>query len=164
MKEEFRKKLLVELLKNSRRSDRDLARALDSSQPTVSRNRKRIEQEGLIRSYSVIPHWSKLGFEILALTFTKMRPEILSAEMIGKVKDYAARFPNAIFATTGEGFGMTGLIVSLHKDYRDYAQKLSLFRMDWGKYMEDIKSFVSVTGEGTIKEFSFEYLAKSLQS
>jgi DNA-binding Lrp family transcriptional regulator len=164
MREEFRKKLLVELIKNSRRSDRELARVLDSSQPTISRNRKKIEHEGLIRSYTIIPDWSKLGFEILAFTFTKMRPEILSEEMIGKVKTYAAKFPDAIFATTGEGFGMTGLIVSLHKNYRDYAQKLSIFRMDWGKYMEDIKSFVTVPGEGEIKEFSFAYLAQALSS
>ena len=59
---------------------------------------------------------------------------------------------------------MTGVIVSLHEDYRDYAQKPSLFRMDWGKYMEDIKSFVMVLGEGEIKEFSFAYLAKAVSS
>lgn len=164
MREELKKKLVVELLKNSRRSDRDLARVLDSSQPTISRNRRKIEHEGLIRSYTIIPDWGKLGFEILAFTFTKMRPEILSEEMIGKVKKYASKFPNAIFASTGEGFGMTGLIVSFHKDYRDYAQKLALFRIDWGKYMEDIKSFVTVSGEGTIKEFSFRYLASALLS
>ncbi len=164
MRKELRKKLLVELIKNSRRSDRDLARVLGSSQPTISRNRRKIEREGLITSYTIIPDWGKLGFEILAFTFTRMRPEILSEEMIGKVKEYAAKFPNAIFATTGEGLGMTGLIVSLHEDYRDYAQKLAIFRMDWGKYMEDIKSFVTVTGEGTIKDFSFKYLAQALRS
>lgn len=155
---------MAEFLKNSRRSDRELARALNCSQPTVTRTRKRIEREGYIRSYTIIPNWRKLGFEIMAFTFTKMRPEILSEELVGKVKQYAARFPNAIFATSGEGLGMTGVIVSLHRDYRDYAQKLFLFRMDWGKYMENIQSFVTVPGEGEIKELSFTYLAKTLRS
>ncbi len=164
MREELKKRLLAELLKNSRRSDRELARALGSSQPTITRTRQKIEREGLIRSYTVIPDWRKLGFEIMAFTFTKMHPEILSEELVSKVKEYAAKFPNAIFATSGEGLGMTGVIVSLHEDYGDYVQKLSLFRMDWGKYMEDIQSFVIVPGEGEIKEFSFAYLVHALLS
>ena len=162
MKENLAWKLLSELLKNSRRSDRELARALGISQPTITRTRQKIEREGYIKTYTIIPDWKKLGFEIIAFTFTKMRPEILSPELFGKVKEYAAKFPNAIFATSGEGLGMTGVIMSLHKDYRDYVQKLSLFRMDWGKYMENIESFVTVPGEGEIKELSFTYLAKTL--
>jgi len=161
MLKELQKKLLVELLKDAKRSDRELARVLHSSQPTITRARQKIEREGFIKSYTFIPDWRKLGFEIMAFTFTKMRPEILSEEMIGKVKKYAAKFPNAILATSGEGLGMTGVIISLH---RDYAQKLSLFRMDWGKYMEDIQSFVTVPGEGEIKELSFTYLAQALLS
>ncbi len=164
MKENLAWKLLSELLKNSRRSDRELARALGISQPTITRTRQKIEREGYIKTYTIIPDWKKLGFEIIAFTFTKMRPEILSPELFGKVKEYAAKFPNAIFATSGEGLGMTGVIMSLHKDYRDYVQKLSLFRMDWGKYMENIESFVTVPGEGEIKELSFTYLAKTLLS
>ena len=164
MREKLKKRLLAELLKNSRRSDRELARALGSSQPTITRTRQKIEREGLIRSYTIIPDWRKLEFEIMAFTFTKMRPEIRSEELFAKVKEYAAKFPNAIFATSGEGLGMSGVIVSLHKDYRDYAQKLALFRMDWGKYMENIQSFVIVPGEGEIKEFSFAYLTNALLS
>lgn len=162
MKESMKLGLLAELLKNSRRSDRELARVLKVSQPTVTRVRSKVEREGYIRSYTIIPDWKKLGFEIMAFTFTKMRPEILSDEMIGKVKSYAARFPNAILATSGEGMGMTGVIISLHRNYRDYVQKLSLFRMDWGKYMESIQSFVTVPGEGEVKELSFTYPSNAL--
>jgi len=34
-----------------------------------------------------------------------MRPEILSEELVSNVKSYAAKFPNAIFATSGVGMG-----------------------------------------------------------
>jgi hypothetical protein len=91
-----------------------------------------------------------------------MDPKIVSVDLIDKVREYAAKFSNAIFASTGEGLGMTGVIISLHKDYRDYAQKLTLFRNDWGQYMEDIQSFVMVTDENVIKELSFKYLDESL--
>ncbi|UCG37249.1 MAG: hypothetical protein JSV64_02950 [Candidatus Bathyarchaeota archaeon] len=153
---------MIELLRNSKESDRKLARKLGVSQPTITRTRGRIEREGFIRSYTIIPDWRKLGFEIMALTFVKMDPKVVSEDLIGKVRDYASKFPNAFFASTGEGLGMTGVIMSLHKDYRHYAQKLGEFRSDWGQYMEDIKSFIMVTDEGIIKEFSFKYINEDL--
>jgi DNA-binding Lrp family transcriptional regulator len=156
------KRLLIELLRNSKESDRKLAKKLGVSQPTVTRTRSKIEKEGLVRDYTIIPDWRKLGFEIMALTFTKMDPKIRSKELYDKVKKYAAEFPNAFFASSGEGLGMTGVIMSLHRDYRDYARKLARFRADWGPHMESIQSFVIVIGEGEIKEFSFRYLDESL--
>jgi DNA-binding Lrp family transcriptional regulator len=162
MRKELLNKLVVELLRNSKASDRALAKKLGVSQPTVTRTRSNMEREKLIRSYTIMPDWRKLGFEIFALTFVKMDPKVMSAEVIGKVKDYALKFHNSFFASTGEGLGMTGVIMSLHKDYRDYSQKLSLFRRDWGQYMENIQSFVMVTDEGTIKEFSFKYVSEDI--
>lgn len=162
MRKELVRKLLIELLKNSKQSDRKLAKKLGVSQPTITRTRGKLESEGLIRSYTIIPDFKKLGFEIFAFTFTKMSPEIVSDEMLGKVKEYASKFSNAFFATVGEGLGMTGLIASIHRDYRDYAQKLALFRKDWGSYMEDIQSFIMVVDEGVIKDFSFKYIDENL--
>jgi len=41
-------KFISELMKNSRRSDRELARVLGLSQPTVGRMMKKLEKEGII--------------------------------------------------------------------------------------------------------------------
>ncbi len=153
---------MVELLRNSKASDRSLAKKLGVSQPTITRTRSNLERERLIRSYTIMPDWRKLGFEIFALTFVKMDPKVMSAEVIGKVRDYALKFNNSFYASTGEGLGMTGVIMSLHRDYRDYSQKLAVFRRDWGQYMEDIQSFIMVTDEGTIKEFSFKYINEDI--
>ena len=159
---EIQKKLLAELLKNSKRSDRELARILDSSQPTITRTRQKLEREGLIRDYTIVADWKKLGFELMAFTFLKMRPEIRSEEMLRNVKQYAAKFPFAIYVGFGEGFGMTGVVVALHKNYSEYVHDLSLFRMEWKDYLEDVKSFVTALGEGEVKELSFKYLAKAI--
>jgi DNA-binding Lrp family transcriptional regulator len=162
MQKELKKKLIIELLRNSKASDRTLAKKLGVSQPTITRTRSSLEREKLIRSYTIMPDWRKLGFDIFALTFVKMDPKVVSAELIGKVRDYANEFSNSFFASSGEGLGMTGVIMSLHKDYRDYFQGLALFRRDWGQYMEDIQSFIMVTDEGTIKEFSFKYITEDI--
>ena len=57
---------------------------------------------------------------------------------------------------------MTGVVVALHRNYREYMHDLSLFRMEWKDYVEDIKSFVTALGEAEVKELSFTYLAKAL--
>ena len=65
-------KLLFELMKDSHRSDRRLAKALGVSQPTVTRRRATIE-ENFIDGYTVIPKFGKIGFEIAAFTFLKSK-------------------------------------------------------------------------------------------
>ncbi len=162
MRKRFNERLLIELLRDSKQSDRKLAKKLGVSQPTITRTRTKLEREGYIKHYTFIPDMRKMGFEIIAFTFVKMDPAVLTQEVLEKVMVYAAKFPNGIFASTGEGMGMTGVIIGVHKDYRDYAKKLALFRSDWAEYLEDIQSFVMTTEEGVIKDFSFKYLDESL--
>jgi DNA-binding Lrp family transcriptional regulator len=75
-------RLISELIKNSRRSDRELAKALHVSQPTVTRRRALIEKE-LIDGYTTIPKWEKLGYELFAITFVKIKSFIASKEKHG---------------------------------------------------------------------------------
>jgi DNA-binding Lrp family transcriptional regulator len=58
--------LLSELVKNSKQSDRELAKKTGASQPTVTRTRTRLEKEGYIKEYTIIPDFSKLGFELMS--------------------------------------------------------------------------------------------------
>ena len=67
-------KLVSELMKNSRRSDRELARLIGVSQPTVSRMIKNLEKEGIIQEYTMIPDMIKLGIEIVAITRVALEP------------------------------------------------------------------------------------------
>ena len=68
MRKELPQKLLRELLKNSKRSDRDLAKILKVSQPTITRTRHKLEKSGMIQDYTIIPDFEKMGFEILVVT------------------------------------------------------------------------------------------------
>ena len=106
MRKELTKRLLIELLRNSKQSDRALAKKLGVSQPTITRTRAKLEREGFIKHYTIIPDLRKLGFEIFAFTFVKMDPKVLTEELINRVREYAAAFPNGIFASTGETEGI----------------------------------------------------------
>jgi DNA-binding Lrp family transcriptional regulator len=79
-------KLISELMKNSRRSDRELAKVIGVSQPTVSRMISRLQKVGVIREYTMIPDFYKLGYKILALTFVKLK-KTLSQEELEKVRE-----------------------------------------------------------------------------
>jgi DNA-binding Lrp family transcriptional regulator len=55
-------KILFELIKNARRSDRELAKAIRVSQPTVTRTRTKLEKMGLVKEYTIIPDLRKMGY------------------------------------------------------------------------------------------------------
>jgi DNA-binding Lrp family transcriptional regulator len=158
MRKELPQKLLRELLKNSKRSDRDLAKILKVSQPTITRTRHKLEKSGMIQDYTIVPNFTQMGFEIIAVTLLKMRPEIRTPEALEEAKKYTERFSNAIFAATGEGMGMTSVIISFHRNITDYHRKWNQMRLDWKDFVEDIQSFVVSLEEGEIKRFSLTHL------
>ncbi len=159
MRKELPQKLLRELIRNSRQSDRELAKVLGVSQPTITRARHKLEREGIIQDYTIVPNFRKMGFEILALTFLKMRPEILSPEVMEEARKYAEKFPNGIFVSAGEGLGMTTVIIAFHRNYTDYHKHLNQMRVDWKDFTDEIKSFIIAIGEGgEYKRFSLTYL------
>jgi len=156
MKQEKLIKLLSELTKNSKRSDRDLAKILAISQPTVTRLRKTLEKEA-IKQYTIIPNLSLLGFDIVAFIFSRSKE--LVHPLWEQGKKWTGQQPSVVFATTGQGIDADALMVSVHKDYADFVKFYHTFRRDWGKYLEDFKVFlISISGSVIMKSFTFNYL------
>lgn len=152
--------LLLELLKDSKRSDRELAKVLDVSQPTVSRMRSRLVKEGIIRDFTVIPDFLKMGFEIMAITCVKIKEKTIN-EMEKKAEEYMKTQPNIIFAGGGaQGMGKNGLMISLHDSYSDFSNFLTNHMMDWGDIIEDHFSILVSLRERIVKPFSLKYLAE----
>jgi DNA-binding Lrp family transcriptional regulator len=135
-------KVIVELMKNSHRSDRELARAIGVSQPTLSRTRNKLEQQGIIKEYTVIPDCLQLGLMLLSITFTKMKGP-LSKEILDdlkkRVRDTMTEHPSAlILGNTGMGCNADYVAIAFHKDYGEYT-----------KFMRDIREFPSVNIDET---------------
>src|SRR3972149_3180018 len=100
MKQEKLVRLLFELIKNSKRSDRDLGKTLNMSQPTVTRLRKVLEKEAMSQ-YTIIPNLSYLDFDILAFTFARTKE--LVQPLWDEGKKWAEKQPCVLFVTTGQG-------------------------------------------------------------
>jgi DNA-binding Lrp family transcriptional regulator len=160
-KEKEKLRLLHELIRGSRRSDRELAKVLKISQPTVTRKRTRLEAERYIQEYTIVPNIAKMGFEIIAFTFlafTEARSELLE-----KAREWAKRQPNIVYASDGEGLGMNSAIISVHRNYASFSRLITALRQDWQPNLKDVQSFILSANrpELTIKSFSFKYLEKA---
>ena len=171
MKKELTRKLLSELLKDSKRSDRELAKVLGVSQPTVTRRRNQLVEEGMIREFTIIPDFAKLGFEIMAFSFYAWTPEANKTlnqhqdEILQKLSAFLAAHPNVFFTSNGQGFGMERMMISLHKNYTDYAKLMSDVQREWGQYLPQSASFlVSLEQDVVGRHFRFRTLGEALSS
>jgi len=158
-KDETKIRLLFELIKNARRSDRDLAKVMKISQPTVTRKRTILEREGLIREYTVVPNLEKIGYQIMAFTFLSFE-QPPKPELLERAREWTKKQTSIVFAADGTGISMNSVMVSVHKDYASYSKLLTKLREDWQPNLKDAQSFIICVNrpELLIKQFSFRYL------
>lgn len=158
-------KLLWELVKNSRRSDRQLAKVLRSSQPTVTRRRAKLEKD-FVMGYTTVPKWEKIGFELIAFTFVKTRVRYAKSEeresAIRETREWFMKQPNVLFSIAGKGMGWDGMCVSLHKSYSDFAEFIRKHDSELSDVIVESQSFTADMHPAAIlKSFHFKYLAKA---
>ena len=157
------RRLLFELVKNCRRSDRDLAKILNVSQPTITRKRAFIEKE-FIDSYTAIPKWSKIGYNLFVITLVKVRAEVASKEKYDAVRKRAllwlSRQPNVLMSTGSRGGGVDSFMISLHKTYADFDKFVHDYRLELGDLIDDSQSIiVNLAGDEVVRHFSLKSLA-----
>jgi len=156
--------IISELIKNPRLSDRQAAKKLGISQPTITRRRIELEKERLL-DYTSIPDLTKLGFEILSITFGNRAARPQHAELqIQKAKDFMEKHPNLIFVSSGLGFGSDRVVISVHRDYSDYSKFQQEIRQEWGEIMTITGSFViSLVSDSILRHITFKYLAELMK-
>ena len=143
-------KLVSELMKNSRRSDRELAKVLHVSQPTATRLRQRMEKEGIIKEYTMIPDFPKLGYEIMAIIFWKLSHTLSPKEreeMYGAAREMGRQHPRThLLVMNGMGLGHDMVLVSFHKDYSEYADYIRDAREAAGSKMKTYMDLDGIEG------------------
>ena len=160
-------KVLSELMKNAKISDRELAKKIRYSQPTVTRARWKLEKEGYIREYTVIPNFHKLGYEILAVTLFKYKKSF-DAEKIKKAKKILGEsFKEGpfeiIMAERGMGGGYNAMMMSIHRDYKSFTGLMSWAQQFYDLELGEFQSFlVNLAGEVRYQPLTFSFLAKHL--
>jgi len=163
---EVERRLVSELMMNCRRSDRQLAKALGVSQPTVTRTLHKLEKDGVIKEYCMIPDFTKVGYTLLAVTFVKLRTQ-LNQDELKKARETAKEglkiFPNFIMLERGIGLNYDGIFLSFHEDYSSFTQlKKWLAKFDYLE-VDRIDSFlVNLNDEVHYRSLTFSTLAKHI--
>jgi DNA-binding Lrp family transcriptional regulator len=157
-------KLLFELMKDSHRSDRRLAKALGVSQPTVTRRRALLE-ENFIEGYTVIPKFGKIGYELAAFTFIKSKLKQKKGqekeEALRNMKEWYLKQPNVILVADGRGMGWDAICISLHENFTDYTEFIRAQDSELADFIIENQTFHADLKPGlVIKPFHLKYLAE----
>ena len=133
------KQVLIELAKNSRLSDRELASKLRTSQPTITRIRTKLMQEGFLDRVLMIPDVQKLGIHMHAFTFVRAH----NPAAVKKMSQWANEQPVVLFASEGEGLqNHTFVLESMHSDFSEYTSFVKGFREKFAGQFSDVAPFL----------------------
>jgi len=160
-------RLISELVKDSHVSDRKLAKRLGTSQPTVSRLRNRLEKDGYIQEYTIIPDFGKLGYRIMALTFIRLK-----ATMTNKIVEEARKVAaeslktgpyEIVMLERGIGCASQGVVVSYHRNYTGYRKLRKWLEQFTFLDVDRIDSFlIDLNDKVRYRPLTFKALAQHL--
>jgi DNA-binding Lrp family transcriptional regulator len=159
-------KILSELMKNAKISDRQLAKKLGVSQPTVTRRRAGLEVE-VIDGYTTVPKWEKIGYKLLTVILIKSKPIYSTKERYAAIRkrgiEWLLNQPNVIMGGSCEGLGVNSFMLSIHKNYGEYDEFIHLLRMEMGDLIDDLKTLIINLSAGErLKPLHLRYLAEAL--
>jgi DNA-binding Lrp family transcriptional regulator len=163
---ELARKLLSELLKNSRRSDRELAKAIGTSQPTTTRLRNKLEKEGYIKEYTILPNFNKIGYTIMAMNFIKLDPKVTDREIEvfrKKHPDTMGKDPfGVVLIHRGIGLGYDSVIVTFHQNYASYDAFRNHVKRSMGASVTEMNTFLISLEEDNTLPPTFSFIARQI--
>lgn len=163
---ELARKLLSELLKNSRRSDRELAKAIGTSQPTTTRLRNKLQKEGYIKEYTILPNFNKMGYTIMAMNFIKLDPKVTENQIEGfrhAHPDTMGKDPfGVVLIHRGIGMGYDSVIVSFHQNYASYDTFRNHVKRMMGESITEMNAFLISLEEDNTVQPTFSFLARQI--
>ena len=157
--------LISELLRNSRRSDRELSKKLGVSQPTVSRMIKRLEGQGIIKEYTIIPDFAKIGYQLFTVTLVKHKENLSSKEFSEHAEKALERAksgesPEMVMAEVGIGLGYDAVILAYARDYSSHREFIDRIRSFQHLEAGETQSFiVNLNGKDRYRPLTHQTLA-----
>lgn len=116
----YDKKILKELQKDSSISNANLAKKINLSPSACLSRTKNLRDKGIIKSYSTTLDEAKLGFEVTAIVLVNLSP--LNRENIHSFLDSVKMYPQIqeCYTLTGNHDYMLKIIAKNMKDYHNF--------------------------------------------
>jgi DNA-binding Lrp family transcriptional regulator len=116
MLDEIDKKLLKELLTDSKRSQRELAKAIGVSTATVINHITRLESAGVVKNYTVMVDWERLGYELtVIIEITVSRGKLIEGQKAISKLPYVC----GVYDITGE---IDSIVVAKFKSRQELSE------------------------------------------
>jgi DNA-binding Lrp family transcriptional regulator len=161
------------LIENGRVSDADIARELKITPQAVGKIRKKLESEGVIKGYSTVIDYEKLGVNVLAIVLFRFTPEARKTLLTEKDINGRIKGENIInFYRIPEGdvthivtYGFRSLeeldhyfhILQTERGHISEIKKLFIFSVKSIRKNSDKELFLKI-----LKEFGREKLARPI--
>jgi DNA-binding Lrp family transcriptional regulator len=121
LSDDISSRVLEEYLRDSRQSIREVARKVGVSSGTVASRLKEMEDSGIIRRYSAILDYEKLGYELTAIT----EVTVSDGKMIDVCEEVAKMSQaTGVYNVTGDADIMIVGKFKTRKELSDFTKKL----------------------------------------
>ncbi len=150
------------------KSDREIARILEISNTTLSRRRRKLEQDGYIKEYTIIPDLHKMGLEVIVFSFSSTT-DVVTPVQSKEAHDLIQKYPEILCILQDQGLeGTNWLGITVHKNYDgfiDLSKKVQneLLSLHQPPHIET-HTFMFHTDKMFPKPFSFRNMESLFQS
>jgi DNA-binding Lrp family transcriptional regulator len=127
-----------------------------------------LEKQGIIKEYTIIPDFKKLGYTLASLTFVDLKSELTHNEIQEAreitTRDLGKDCPSEIVMfERGMGLRFTAVIIAMHKDYASYTKlKDRIKKYDFIDHPRTDSFLINLQDEVHYRYITFSTLAKNL--
>ncbi|MFH1403684.1 MAG: Lrp/AsnC family transcriptional regulator [Candidatus Altiarchaeota archaeon] len=152
------RKVLKFLIQNGRISDAEMARKLSITAQAVGKIRRKLEEEGIIRSYTTQVDYDKLGINVFAIAMFRIRPESWKTMVESDIRE-RVKGPHIInFYRLSEG-DVTHVLVYGFRNLSDLDNYFHVLQTERG-HISELRRLYVFSAKSVVKESPKELLIK----
>ncbi|HIE33548.1 MAG TPA: Lrp/AsnC family transcriptional regulator [Candidatus Altiarchaeales archaeon] len=153
------KRVLKFLIRNGRAQDSDIAKELKITPQAVGKIRKKLESSGVIKGYSTIIDYGKLGINVIAIALFKFTPEARKTILTEEDIDERIKGPHIInFYRIPEG-DVTHIVVYGFRSLEELDHYFHVLQTERG-HISEIKKLYILSTKSLRKNSDQELLIK----
>ncbi len=153
------KRVLKFLIENGRASDADMARKLGITAQAVGKIRRNLETEGVIKGYSTVVDYEKLGINVIGIVLFKFTPESRKTILTEKDIEERVKGPHIInFYRVPEG-DVTHIVVYGFRSLEELDHYFHILQTERG-HISEIKKLYILSAKSLKKNSDKELLIK----
>jgi DNA-binding Lrp family transcriptional regulator len=128
-----------------------------------------LEKEGIVKEYTMIPDFKKLGYNLMGVTFFKLS-ELLNKEGEKELRKTAVEVEKqntfgSLMIVCGLGLEKDRMFITVYKDYADFVRTLGFTKQLANVNVESMESFlVDLNDENNYRILTMAEVARHIRA